>query len=108
MNEGRQLGVADVVALVATFLGLVLIGFGLWALGGAILFAWRLLREPEAIGYFAGYFLEQTGIDRLVPAGGEGLGHYLAWVAVILLLLVIGKLGAWAIGAGAALTARRR
>jgi hypothetical protein len=108
MDEGRQLAVADLAALIATLFGLVLIGFGLWALGGAILFAWRLLREPESIGYFAGYFLDQTGIERLVPTGGEGLGHYLAWVAVILLLLVIGKLGTWAIGAGAALTARRR
>ena len=108
MNEGRRPGIAEIVALVATFLGLVLIGFGLWALGGAILFAWHLLHEPGAIGYFAAYFVDQTGIEHLVPAGGEGLGHYLAWVAVILLLLVIGKLGAWAIGAGAALTARRR
>lgn len=107
MNEDRQLVIGGVVSLVANLLGLVLIGFGLWAIGGAILFAWELLREPGSIGYFAGYFVEETGVARLLPAGGEGLGHYLAWVAVILLLLVLGKLGAWAIAAGAALTARR-
>lgn len=84
-------------------LGLVLVALGLWALGGAIYFAWGLFKDPDSIAYFAQYFLETTKIATLVPAGGEGLAHYLAWLAVILLLLVLGKLGAWALEAGALL-----
>lgn len=88
-------------------LALILIGLGLWALGGAIYTAWELFREPEGIAYFARYFMESTKLAELLPQGGEGLAHYVAWVAVILLLLVIGKLGAWAIEAGARLIAAR-
>ncbi len=88
-------------------LALILIGCGLWALGGAIYAAWGLFRDPDSIAYFAKYFLETTKIASHLP-GGEGLGHYASWVAVILLLLVLGKLGAWAVGAGAQLIANRR
>ena len=70
-------------------LAIVLIGLGLWSLGGAIYAAWGLFRDPDSIAYFAKYFLESTGIAELVPTGGEGLAHYIAWVAVILLLLVL-------------------
>lgn len=84
-------------------LGLVLIGIGLWSLGGAIYAAWELFKQPESIAYFAQYFLESTRLATLVPSGAEGLAHYLAWIAVVLLLLVLGKLGAWALGAGALL-----
>lgn len=88
-------------------LALVLIGFGLWALGGSIYAAWGLFRDPDSIAYFAKYFLETTQIARHLPVGGEGLAHYVSWVAVILLLLVLGKLGAWAVGAAAQLISRR-
>ena len=99
--------VRSVLDAVASGLGIVLIGFGLWALGGAIYFAWSLLREPDGIAYFARYFFETTKIALYLPSGGEGLAHYVAWVAVILLLLVLGKLGFWAVGAGAALMSPR-
>lgn len=88
-------------------LALILVGFGLWALGGAIYAAWGLFRDPDSIGYFANYFLQTTKIATFLPAGGEGLGHYVSWIAVILLLLVLGKLGAWAVGAGAQLIQAR-
>lgn len=88
-------------------LAVVLIGFGLWALGGAILAAWNLLNDPDSIAYFAKYFLETTKIDSYVPKGGEGLAHYVSWVAVILMLLVLGKLGAWSIESGARLMSAR-
>ncbi|MDJ0738416.1 MAG: hypothetical protein QNJ91_01785 [Gammaproteobacteria bacterium] len=83
-------------------LAVVLVALGLWALGGAIYAAWGLFHDPDGIAYFARYFLETTKIGQLLP-GGEGLSHYVAWVAVILLLLVLGKLGAWALDAGARL-----
>lgn len=100
--------ILDVLAAIGAGLGLVLIIFGLWALGGAIYFAWGLFREPGSIGYFAKYFLETTGIASHLSSGGEGLAHYVSWIAVVLLLLVLGKLGLWAVSAGAQLVALPR
>lgn len=91
-----------------SMLAVLLIGMGLWALGGAIFAAWQLFRDPDSIAYFATYFLETTKIADHLPGAGEGVAHYLSWVAVILLLLVLGKLGAWAIGAAAQLISIRR
>ena len=93
--------------LVAIFglFGLILVGFGIWALGGAIYVAWGLFRGPDGIAQFANYFRETTQVAAQVQIGGEGLIHYLAWLAVILLLLVLGKLGAWAVTVGAQLLA---
>ena len=88
---------------IGAVLGLILVGFGLWALAGAIFAAWELYRNPDSIAYFAKYFLEATKISAYLQTGGEGLAHYLSWLAVILLLLVLGKLGFWAIAAGARL-----
>ncbi len=86
---------------------LILVVLGIWALGGAIYYAWGLFRNPDSIAYFAQYFLETTKIATLLPAAGDGVAHYLAWITVILLLLLLGKLGAWAVGAGAQLLAPR-
>lgn len=88
---------------VIAVLAIVLIGLGLWSLGGAIFSAWELFQSPESIAYFAQYFLEATDLDKLLPSGAEGLAHYVAWIAVVLLLLVLGKLGAWSITAAASL-----
>ena len=88
---------------IAYVLALILVAFGIWAIGGAILFAWGLLSDPGSIGYFAKYFLETTKIAAQLPGAGEGLAHYVSWVVVVLLLLVLGKLGAWAVAAGAQL-----
>ena len=93
----------SVFAAIGAVLGLVLVGFGLWALGGGILAAWGLFNDPDSIAYFAKYFLETTKIAAHLPEGGEGLAHYASWLAVVLLLLVIGKLGFWAIASGARL-----
>lgn len=101
-------GLQSTVRLIGAILGLVLVGLGIWALGSAIFAAWQLFREPASIAYFADYFLESTGIAKQLPSGGEGLAHYMAWLAVILLLLVLGKLGAWAVGAGVQLVSVRR
>lgn len=100
-----------ILAGVASTLAFVLAGFGIWALGGAIYAAWTLFRDPGSIAYFARYFLDTTKISAYLQSGGEGLAHYVSWIAVILLLLVLGKLGAWAVAAAAQLLqagARRR
>ena len=101
-DPGRVTG-RSVWRAVVYVLAFVLIGFGLWSLGGAIYAAWGLFRDPDSIAYFAKYFLETTKLAAFVSAGGEGLAHYVAWIAVIVLLLVLGKLGAWALGAAAQL-----
>lgn len=95
--------VSRVLGAISGLLGLILAGFGIWALAGAIYTAWGLVQDPDSITYFAKYFLESTDIGALLAGGGEGLAHYLSWLAVILLLLVLGKLGFWAIAAGARL-----
>lgn len=92
-----------ILAGIGAALGLVLVGFGLWALAGAIVAAWELFRDPDSISYFAKYFLETTKLASYLESGGEGLAHYVSWLAVVLLLLVLGKLGAWSIAAGAKL-----
>jgi hypothetical protein len=102
-DESPAMPVNRILSGIASALALVLIGFGLWALGGAIYFAWGLFRDPDGIAYFARYFLETTKIAAHLPGSGEGLAHYVSWVAVVLLLLVLGKLGAWAVAAGAQL-----
>lgn len=82
-------------------LALVLVVLGLWALGGAIMAAWGLYSDPQGIEYFAGYLLNATQLAKLVPDAAQGAAQYLAWITVILLLLVLGKLGSWALEAGA-------
>lgn len=83
--------------------GLVLVLAGLWALVGAVYLAWGLFRDPDGIAYFARYFAESTRLSTYLPGDITGPSHLLSWVAVILLLLVIGKLGFWAVEAGARL-----
>lgn len=101
-ETSRPLGL-QILRGIAMLLGLVAIGLGLWALGGAIVAAWALYENPDNIAHFATYFLETTKVAAMLPSAGEGLAHYLAWILVVLLLLVLGKLGAWALGAGAML-----
>ena len=102
-NDTDSSALARILGVIGTLLGLVLIGFGIWALAGAIYIAWGLVRDPNSIAYFARYFLETAHVDALLASGAEGLAHYLSWMAVVLLLLVLGKLGAWAVAAGARL-----
>jgi hypothetical protein len=106
-DDTRGSALQTVWRSIVAVLALILIGFGLWALGGAILAAWGLFRDPDGIAYFAKYFLETTKLATYLPGSGEGVAHYVSWVAVILLLLVLGKLGAWAVGAGAQLIQAR-
>lgn len=111
MNEAGSVEsgrLTAVLQIVAALFGFILVAIGLWALAGAVLAAWGLFNDPGGIGYFADYFLNKTDLARLVPGGGQGLAHYVSWIAVILMLLVLGKLGSWSVGAGAQLIAASR
>lgn len=107
-DTSQSSAISRIAAILSVVFGLILVGFGIWALGGAVLAAWSLFNEPDGIAYFARYFLDSAELAKLVPGASPGLAHYVAWVAVILLLLVLGKLGTWAAGAGAALIAAGR
>lgn len=89
-----------VLTLISAVLGLVLIGFGIWALAGAINVTWELFKDPDSISYFAKYFLETAKVTAELSNSGEGLAHLLSWFSVVLLLLVLGKLGDWCITSG--------
>lgn len=99
--------VQTTLEMVASALGFILIVFGLWAIGGAIYVAWSLFEDPNEISYFAQYFLDTTKLAALLQENSEGLAHFLSWFIVILMLLVLGKLGDWAISAGSHLLGNR-
>jgi hypothetical protein len=99
-EEPRTNALSSAVSVVLLMLGLILIGFGIFALVGAILAAWNLFHHPEGIVYFADYVLETAGFSAAVEAGGLGLAHTFSWIVVVLLLLLLGRLGAWAVSAG--------
>jgi len=90
----------NILGNIASALGFVLIAFGIWALGGAIYFAWGLFQDPNSISYFATYFFETTKISAHLENAAEGTAHLISWLVVTLLLLVLGKLGDWTITAG--------
>ena len=114
MGSDRQLPVAETdpgfaakarqaLALIAAILALLLVIGGIAALVVAISAAWSLYQEPAGIhpyaSYFAGVLPGAVGESEI----REGLGKLLAWLFVVLMLLVLGKLGSWAVGAGARL-----
>jgi hypothetical protein len=92
-----------VLALISAVLGLFLIGFGIWALAGAVYVTWELFKDPGSISYFAKYFTETARLTARLSHDGESLAHLLSWFTVVLLLLLLGKLGDWCITSGAQL-----
>ena len=87
--------------LTSAVLGLILIGFGIWALAGAVYVTWELFNHPDSISHFANYLMETARITARLTHDGESLAHLLSWVTVVLLLLLLGKLGDWCITSGA-------
>lgn len=99
--------VRQTASIISLVLGLILLGFGLWALGGAIYVAWSLFDSPDNISRFATVFLETTKLGASMPGGGESVAHMVSWLFVVTLLLLLGKLGDWAVGVGARLLTLR-
>jgi len=116
--------VAEVLARTA---GIVLIVVGVWTGVKVIVEAWSLYTNPVSVGRFAGGLETATGLDSLlasrvpaqqdvqqqadtgqypspepIPAAAKQyrLSYLVAWPLVVLLLLLLGKLASWAIGAG--------
>jgi hypothetical protein len=98
----------NIFSNIASVLGIILILLGLWALGSAVYHAWLLFSDPASITYFAEYVIESAKIVAHLPEGGNGAAHLVSWFVVILMLLVLGKLGDWAISAGSRLLFARQ
>lgn len=127
---GRIRPLASLVAeVLSRTAGIILIVVGVWTGVKVIVEAWGLYTNPVSVGRFAGALETATGLDsvlaRRVPAQQDvqqqaGTGQYaspapapgpaaaktyrlsylVAWPLVVLLLLLLGKLASWAIGAG--------
>jgi ABC-type Na+ efflux pump permease subunit len=101
--DAPQNPLVRVFALIAALLGLFLVGFGIWALAGAVYITWDLINNPDSISYFANYFIMSARITARLTHDGDSMAHLLSWFTVVLLLLLLGKLGDWCITSGAQL-----
>jgi hypothetical protein len=89
----------DLVALIASLVALLLVALGIAALAVAILAAWSLYSDPAGIAPHVEHFRRAVPAAAGSPETLEGLGTLVAWVFVVLMLLLLGKLGSWAVGA---------
>ncbi len=87
----------SVVYIVATLAGFIILILGFLVLQNLVEFAWTFLNQPETIDKFALAFRKDS---TLIDAIDISFFRMAAWLLVILMLLVIGKVGAWILGAG--------
>jgi len=95
---------------IAALIGLVLVVVGALALLHAIYTVWQLYSSPDRIISFAQTFKLTTASLVNLDVNGLDLLRLITWPFVILVLLLQGKVGVWAIEAGARLlgTARNK
>jgi hypothetical protein len=95
--------IRNAASAIAALLAVVLIIAGILVLASALFSAWSLYRDPAGIEPYVRYFVQ------LVPALEDGsptlkgVGTLVAWLFAVLMLLVLGKLGSWAIGSASRL-----
>jgi hypothetical protein len=83
----------------ALIFGYILMAVGALSLIMAAYHAWTLFVSPDSITVFADA-LHQTALkDQEADAGDQEFFRILAWPIVVFLLLLQGKVGAWAIEA---------
>jgi uncharacterized membrane protein len=87
----------SVVYIVGTLAGFVILILGFLVLQNLVEFAWEFLNQPGTIDKFALAFQKDS---KLIDSIDISFFRMAAWLLVILMLLVIGKVGAWIIGAG--------
>lgn len=87
----------SVVYIIATLAGFIILILGFFVLQNLVEFAWTFLNQPETIDKFALAFQKDS---TLIDAIDISFFRMVAWLLVMLMLLVIGKVGAWIIGAG--------
>jgi hypothetical protein len=101
-DPSRAQRLHEVVAVLAGIVSLLLGLLGVAALATAIVAAWSLYDDPGGIAPYVEHFA------RALPSAGgleslQGLDRLVAWVFVVLMLLLLGKLGTWAVAAAGAL-----
>lgn len=97
--------IRNAVSAIAALLAVLLILAGVAVLASALYSAWSLYRDPAAIEPLASYFMALVPALEGESATLKGVGTLVAWLFAVLMLLVMGKLGAWAIGSGSRLVA---
>jgi len=102
----------SVVGAAARISGLILVLSGIAALIFALLEVWALYFHPENILSLAAAIEQATRVDasliggaiaKSAAGGDDGIytfSYFLAWLLKLVLLLLIGKLAFWSIGAG--------
>jgi len=107
----------NVVSLLARVGGLVLLVVGLWVGIRVIGEAWDLYQEPQRIETFAAAVEGGSNLDKTLlssnrsqtsadqpsyTATGDDFrpSYFLTWFIVLALLLILGKLAAWAVISG--------
>jgi hypothetical protein len=107
----------NVVSLLARMGGLVLLVVGLWVGIRVIGEAWDLYREPQRIETFAAAVERGSNLDKTLLSGSRSQtsadqprytatgddfrpSYFLTWFIVLALLLILGRLAAWAVISG--------
>ena len=88
-NNAEHDPIQRVLRLVSAVLDLFLIGFGIWALAGAVYVTWELFNNPDSISFLATYFIETARITARLTHDGDSLAHLLSWVTVMTLMLLL-------------------
>lgn len=110
-NRARKEPLASVIGAAARISGLLLVLSGIATLVFALLEVWALYFHPENILPLAAAIEHATRVDASLiggavaksAGGGDTIytfSYFLAWLLKLVLLLLIGKLAFWSIGAG--------
>ena len=118
-NQGTAFEfLAGVLSLLARVGGLVLLVVGLWVGVRVIGEAWDLYQEPQRIEQFAQAVEHGSNIDKTLLPNNRGPAiseeqpryaatgddfrpsYFLTWLIVFALLLILGRLAAWAVVSG--------
>ena len=83
----------------ALIFGYILMAVGSLSLIMAAYYAWTLFVSPDSIRVFADTLQQHAMKGQEADAGDQEFFRLLAWPIVVFLLLLQGKIGAWAIEA---------
>jgi hypothetical protein len=88
---------------IGALIGLILVMIGAMVVTHAAYMVWQLYNDPDAIIGFAQSLKIAASTKVEINLNGIDPLRLIAWPLIILVLLLQGKIGAWAIEAGARL-----
>ena len=91
------------IGIGAFLIGISLVVVGALALIHAAYMTWELYKNPEMILNFAQSFKLADSSIKMMDLNGLDPLRLLAWPFVVMILLLQGKIGVWAVEAGARL-----